>query len=152
MALCENGNKTRRSIEPFPSRADRERSLSQSELAVQHDRTNLLLRTKLEPLPEHWCQRAISLRYRESRSTKPAYIGVDVSKERLDVLTPGKSAALYPNDKAGIACLCRTLKHIDGEVSLAPILKKEGVLHISALALSVCSSWFLLDLEIIKTI
>lgn len=40
---------------------------------------------------------------------KPIYVGVDISKERLDVFIPGKPHAGYPNDKAGIARLLKVL-------------------------------------------
>jgi transposase len=43
---------------------------------------------------------------------KPIYIGVDISKERLDVHEPGKPHAAYPNDKTGIARLVKALANL----------------------------------------
>ena len=46
---------------------------------------------------------------------KPIYIGVDISKARLDVHEPGKAHAAYPNDKAGIARLVKALTSLGGQ-------------------------------------
>lgn len=46
---------------------------------------------------------------------KPIYIGVDISKERLDVHEPGKAHAAYPNDKAGIVRLVKARTNLGGE-------------------------------------
>jgi transposase len=49
---------------------------------------------------------------------KPEYIGVDVSKSRLDVNIPGRAASAYSNDKAGIAGLLKTVKALREPVQL----------------------------------
>lgn len=49
---------------------------------------------------------------------KPIYLGVDVSKERLDVFTPNKPTASYPNDKTGIARLVKALTHLEGQANV----------------------------------
>jgi len=46
---------------------------------------------------------------------KPIYIGVDISKERLDVHEPGKAHTAYANDKAGITRLVKALTNLGGQ-------------------------------------
>lgn len=43
---------------------------------------------------------------------KPIYVGVDISKGRLDVFVPGKPYTAYSNDKTGIARLLKVLSNL----------------------------------------
>ena len=47
---------------------------------------------------------------------KPAYVGIDIGKERLDVFIPDQGASAYTNDKHGIRLLIKALTILDGPI------------------------------------
>jgi transposase len=47
---------------------------------------------------------------------KPAYIGIDIGKERLDVFIPDHGASAYKNDKHGISSLVKALTILEGPI------------------------------------
>jgi len=47
---------------------------------------------------------------------KPAYVGIDIGKERLDVFIPDHGASAYTNDKHGIRSLIKTLTILEGPI------------------------------------
>jgi transposase len=47
---------------------------------------------------------------------KPAYIGIDIGKDRLDVFIPDQGASAYTNDKHGIRSLIKALTILEGPI------------------------------------